>query len=154
MTAVHRLTRFWHRWQLTIVTVALAALVVAVFFSEQANDEARFKDQQQVTHQLRLQDIERVHAACVDTVEFRKTFAAFLDQAARPASGVDFTQLRSFADLDEPTKRFLQELRVAQAGGANRAQDIAARYRDRFFPLPDCDAARDAAVRQLDRDGS
>lgn len=150
MTYLAWLRRFREKWQLTIVSVALIAVAVIGFAQDQANDDARFRDTARVNRQLREADINRDFKSCGDTREFRRTFSEFLDQSARPSSaGVNFSQLRSFADLDPATKAFLEELGAVQSGGNSTLQTIAERYRERFFPLPDCRKNRDEALARL-----
>lgn len=131
------------RWDMTIVYVALIALFVAGFWLY----GRRIDDLALVNRQLRVAEIDRTFKQCGDTVDFRRTFAEFLDQAARPSgAGVDFSQLASFADLDPATKRFLVELSTITSSGTDRVQVIADQYRERFFPLPDCDKNRAVAL--------
>lgn len=138
------------RYQSSTVAVGLILLVVVVFAQDQANDHDRFEDAERVTRLLRVQEINRAFESCQDTREFRATFAEFLDQSARPSSaGVNYAQLESFADLDPATKRFLEELAAVQSGGTTRVQTIADRYRERFFPLPDCVRIREESLARV-----
>lgn len=148
---ITKLRRFVERWQMAAVYVALVALVVWGFWSQSEASDRRFHDLATVTRQLRVAEIDRTFRSCEDAVDFRSAFAQFLDQSARPSSaGVDFSQLASFADLDPATKRFLLELAAVQSTGTNAVQSIADRYRERFFPLPDCETNRAKALAKLD----
>lgn len=150
MTLFGQLNAFRVKWQLSVVSVAFVALVVVVFWMDQANDDARFRDAERVNRALRVAEIDRAFGSCNDARDFRETFAEFLDQSARPSSGgVDYSRLSSFAELDPATQRFLDELAALQSTGANTVAAIAAEYRERFFPLPDCRRIRADAMRRL-----
>jgi hypothetical protein len=147
---IRRALELRKRYETSVVAVGLILLVVVVFTLDQANDQDRFEGQARITRHLRISEIDRQYAACLDTREFRETFAGFLDQTAQPSGqGVDYSRLATFAALDPATKAFLDELGAVQSAGRPRMQIIADRYRERFFPLPDCERIQAEALEEL-----